>query len=156
MNEKLQALEQELSKLAIPHKIVNLGGPAVRTRDVLAQKDLDVDPEAVVKTIMFKSKKHGPFAVSVLGKDRIDYKKLKEHFQDKKISTLRPEEMRELGWEPGECCPLNMNTPLIVDPSVFEFERINTGSGDLEYGIEFPPSAIHKLKPKAKTLDVIE
>ncbi len=151
MNEKLTSLINRLVAQKIPHRVVDLGGEAVRTRDVLDR--VDVDADAIVKTIMFKGKKSGVFSVSVFGTDRVSYPKLRAVLNDK-ISTLRPQEMRELGWEPGECCPLSVPGPLFIDPTVFEKEIINTGSGDLRYGLEFPSKAITQMRGDVTVVDV--
>jgi len=153
VNTRLSALLQLLAKKHIPHRVIDLGGSAVRTRDVLDR--VDVDPEGIVKTILFKGKKTGVFAVSVFGVDRISYAKLREILDDK-VSTLRPEEMRELGWEPGECCPLNVPGQLFVDLTVFEKAKINTGSGDLRFGLEFPMSALSQIRSDIQIVDVRE
>ncbi len=153
MNQKLSSLTQLLDEKDISYRVIDLGGEAVRTRDVLDR--VDVDPKGIVKTIMFKGKKTGVFCVSVLGSDRVSYPKLRA-FLDDKISTLRPEEMRELGWEPGECCPLSVPGPLFVDASVLLRDVINTGSGDLRYGLEYSVSALNELRDDITVLDVRE
>ena len=137
MNERLQATTKQLELLGVVHRVIDLGGTAVRTRDVIAHRGLNISHDEIVKTILFKAKKQGVFAVAVCGADRISYHKLRDVLGEKKISTLRPEQMRELGWEPGECCPLTVPGPLFVDPAVLALEKINTGSGDLHFGLEF-------------------
>ncbi len=152
MNERLKATVERLEALGIAYRVIDLGGPAVRTRDVLDK--VDVDPEGIVKTILFKRKSDGtPFAVAVRGKDRVSYKKVRA-LVDSAVSPLHPDEMRGLGWEPGECCPLTVPGPLFVDPSVMELQKINTGSGDLQYGLEYAPEAITQYRESAEIVDV--
>lgn len=153
MNDKLSSLVERLKQQGITYRVIDLGGKAVRTRDMLDR--VDVDANAIVKTVMFKGKKTGVFSVSVFGANRVSYPKLRALLDDK-VSTLRPKEMRELGWEPGECCPLSIPGPLFVDETVFEKEIINTGSGDLRFGIEFPAAAITVLRDDVRVVDVRE
>lgn len=150
MNDKIRKAIDLLESNHIKHKVVKMPKPAVRARDVM-----DINPSIIVKTIMFKTKKGNRFSVSVRSTDRISYRKVRELVKDK-VSTLHPEEMLELGWEAGECCPLTVPGPLYVDPSVFELEMAHSGSGDLMYGLEYPPEAIRQLRDDVTVVDVKE
>ena len=154
MNEKLSTLINTLKENKIEHRVIKLPGPAIRTRDVI--EHVDVNPDHIVKTIVFKKKKTGEaFAVAVPSKYRVSYKKIRSLVDDQ-VSPLSPDELRVLGWEPGECCPLSINCFLYVDPEVFAIDTVNTGSGDLYYGLEFPSKAINTLRSDFEVAEVRE
>lgn len=148
-NEKLKRALELLE--GYEHRIVELPGPQVRTKDVIEQ--VDVKPEHIVKTIVFKKREDGNvFAVALPAAERVSYKKLRRITQGR-VGTLHPDELREIGWEPGECCPLTIPGPLYVDEEVLGMPTINTGSGDLHYGLEFPSKAILEVR---EDVDVVE
>jgi prolyl-tRNA editing enzyme YbaK/EbsC (Cys-tRNA(Pro) deacylase) len=108
--------------------------------------DREEHRENVCKTIMFKRRDGGFVAVLVPLAYRVSYKKLKAHYgQD--VSPLSPDELRTIGFEPGECAPMLMPCELIVDPSCLVFEIIHSGSGTLGKGVEWNRDDLEKLKP---------
>ncbi len=70
---------------------------------------------------------------------------------------LNEDELREnTPFAPGEVCPILLkNTPTYIDKTVFDTEKINTGSGDLYFGLEFPSKALLKFLD-AKIVDIVE
>lgn len=110
----------------------------------------------VVKTIVFKKKSDdSPFAVAVKKDDRVSYKRIREVVDDS-VSPLSPQELTELGWVPGECCPLTINCDLFVDSSVTALKRIHSGSGDVDFGLSYDLEALFELRPDAKVVEVRE
>lgn len=153
MNDKLTSLITRLKQEGVQHKLIEFNDAAVRSADVL--KRSDINREDVVKTIMFKGKNTGVFSVSVPSESRVSYAKLRALLDDS-ISTLSPDEMRKLGWEPGECCPLSVPDPLFIDASVLEKKVINTGSGDVMYGLTYQSDVIMQLRDDVHIVDVRE
>ena len=88
---------------------------------------------------------------------RLNSKKLRKIVKAKKIRMLNNEELKkEAGFEPGTVCPILVNNlPLFVDKRVFETDKINTGSGDLYYGIEFDPKILLDFE-NVKVVDVVD
>ncbi len=101
----------------------------------------------VVKTIVFKKKSDDtPIAVALPLEHRVCYKKLRELVAGP-VSALSPDELAQLGWLPGECCPLTINCALFVDESVLKSSEIHTGSGDILFGLRYSVDALQQLRP---------
>ncbi|MFT4250156.1 MAG: YbaK/EbsC family protein [Candidatus Woesearchaeota archaeon] len=114
------------------------------------------DKGDVVKTVVFKKRSSSePFAVAVKKDDRVSYKKIREIVDDA-VSPLRPEELIELGWLPGECCPLTINCELFVDKTVLNLEVLHTGSGDINHGLLYNLDALIKIRKDLSVVDVRE
>lgn len=114
------------------------------------------EDDNVVKTIVFKKKSSDePFAVAVKKDDRVSYKKIRTLVDDT-VSPLSPEELEELGWVPGECCPLTINCELFVDQSVLELDEVHSGSGDKNYGIIYSLDALHDIRSDMHVVDARE
>lgn len=110
----------------------------------------------VVKTIVFKKKSsEQPFAVAVRKEDRVSYKKIRVLVGDS-VSPLSPEELLELGWVPGECCPLTINCELYVDKQAIQPEKIHTGSGDKDFGLLYSTNALLTIRPGLHVVDARE
>ncbi|MFC1648831.1 aminoacyl-tRNA deacylase [Nanoarchaeota archaeon] len=111
------------------------------------------DVEAVVKTVMLKVK-DGFMAFMVRKDQLVDYKKLREIFGTKKLRMANAEEVLEHAKSPpGSCCPLLVDTPLYIDPSLLNLGIIHLGSGSLKHGLEMKTEdLIRILKPEV--LDV--
>lgn len=110
----------------------------------------------VVKTIVFKRKgDERPFAVAVKKDDRVSYKKIRRVVDDS-VSPLSPSELEELGWVPGECCPLTINCELYVDEDVMDIDEVHTGSGDVEHGLSYGLDALLELRPDLHVVDARE
>lgn len=98
----------------------------------------------VCKTVMFKRKSSKRVAVMLPLHERVSYKKLKAHFGED-CAPLSPDELRAEGFEPGEVAPMLVQCELLVDPSCNRV-IIQTGSGTLEYGLEWRFSDLESLK----------
>ena len=110
----------------------------------------------VVKTIVFKRNSSGkPFAVAVRKDDRVSYKKVRVLVDDL-VSPLSPEELVDLGWVPGECCPLTINCELFVDEQAIQPPKIHTGSGDAHFGLLYETQALLSLRPDLHVVDARE
>ena len=110
----------------------------------------------VVKTIVFKKKSSGePFAVAVRKDDRVSYKKMRVLVDDL-VSPLSPQELLELGWVRGECCPLTINCELFVDEQALQADKIHTGSGDARFGLLYKTQALLSVRPDLHVVDARE
>lgn len=140
MNEKIQQTIQLLKKHDFVYEVV----------------DDSFSDDNVVKTIVFKKKSsQQPFAVALKKDDRVSYKKIRTIVDDS-VSPLSPDELNELGWVPGECCPLTINCELFVDTSVLKLEELHTGSGDKNYGLVYSLDALHEIRKDLHVVDAKE
>jgi prolyl-tRNA editing enzyme YbaK/EbsC (Cys-tRNA(Pro) deacylase) len=129
---------QSLEAAGIDYRLIELESRAYTVSDVVKYSRGDLKIEEICKTIIMKDS-DGFYGVLLLGKERINFKKLKE-FRGLKPRIANSGEVSDVaGVEPGAVCPLLINVPLIVDPEVFRMQRINFGSGHHLYGLEMDP-----------------
>lgn len=155
MNENILKAIEKLKKLNIEYKVLDLGGIARTSEDVM--KLSDVNPREIVKTLIMKADNDKIYAVMLPGVKKINNKKLLKILKVKKIRFLNENELKETaGFQPGEVCPVLIEKiPVLIDKTVFDTEKINFGSGDLYYGIEIKSKDILKCVD-AKIVDIVE
>jgi Cys-tRNA(Pro)/Cys-tRNA(Cys) deacylase len=156
LNERLRKVIAKLEGLDIEYKILELNGKAYTSEDVVRLYGCPI--EEICKTVVMKSDKGDFFAVTLGGDKRLDVKKMREIVGCRKMRFLRDDELEELtGFEPGTVCPVTLcdMLPLYLDKSCFRTEKVNFGSGDLQYGIEIKSEDMKKAI-KAEVVDVIE
>ena len=135
---------QSLEAAGIKYRLIELEARAYTVSDVVKYSRGALKIEEICKTIIMKDS-DGIYGVLLLGKDRIDYKKLKE-FRGLKPRIANSGEVSNVaGVEPGAVCPLLLDVPLIVDPEVFKRQRINFGSGHHLYGLEMDPGDLSQI-----------
>ncbi|MGI6225003.1 MAG: YbaK/EbsC family protein [Peptococcales bacterium] len=97
----------------------------------LAAEALGVEPAQIAKSLLFVGKKTNVLVVTC-GDEKVDQKKLKEHFGDK-FRFARLEEVEELtGFPPGGVCPfaLKNEIPIIIDKSIARFPVVYAAAGN--------------------------
>jgi len=147
MNEKLYSIINKLKEKNIDFKIIEL------TKMEKDNTEDKLNHKKNFKTLVVKKENNSFFAMLLPVDKKIDLKKLEKRFNSK-LNLASYEEIKNvINVEPGAVCPLDLNIPLIIDNSVFRFERINIGSGDQMYGIEVNPRDILKIT-NAKTSNV--
>ncbi len=138
----LQKAINLLKEKSIDYHVISLKNKAVTTEDVI--KYGNVNPDEICKTIVIKTEDNRFYGLLLLGKDKIDFSKLKKVIG--KAQLVDPEELkRETGMEPGTVCPLLLKFPVLVDKKVLNMEKINFGSGDEKHGIEISPKDLNKF-----------
>jgi prolyl-tRNA editing enzyme YbaK/EbsC (Cys-tRNA(Pro) deacylase) len=105
----------------------------------------------VCKTVLFRRKDGAHIAAMVPLQSRVSYRKLREHYKQD-CAPLSPDELRALGFEPGEVAPMLVDCELVVDPGCAQ-EIIYTGSGTLGWGIEWRFEDLERIR-KYTCLDV--
>lgn len=132
------AVEQILKEKGVEYRLIRLSNKAYTVKDVVQYSGGGVDPKEICKTIILKGKKTGEKrAVLLRGGDRLDFSKAKEVFGEA-LSIAGATEVKEIGGvEPGAVCLFLLQAPLYVDKRVLELQKVNCGSGDHLYGVEF-------------------
>jgi Cys-tRNA(Pro)/Cys-tRNA(Cys) deacylase len=156
LHERLKKVIKKLERVGIEYKILELKGKAYTSEDVV--KLYGCPMEEICKTVVVKSNKGQVFAVTLSGEKRLDVKKMRKVVGCRKMRFLNGDELEELsGFEPGTVCPVTLSDmiPLYLDKSCFETEKVNFGSGDLNYGIEIKSKDLEKAI-KAEIVDVAE
>jgi len=95
-----------------------------------AAQELD-DSEAVAKSILLMDSNNEPLLVVLLGKDKIDFKKIKQILGVKDIRLAEPEEVLEsTGYPVGGVPPISVyGVKTLVDKAVVEKEEVVCGGG---------------------------
>ena len=137
----------------IDYRLIELEERALSIEDVIKYSKAEINVDEICKTMVFKDRKGGRFAVLLLGSDRVDFGKAREAIGNK-VSIASFAEVKEaVGVEPGAVCPIMLDIGLFVDRKVMELERINFGSGDHMYGLEIRAADLEKVV-KFKVVDV--
>ncbi len=147
MNANLLILIEKLKNNNLGFRLMDEKTTMISSRDV--EKVFAGDPKEIWKTLILTDEKEF-FAAFLCGRDRLDVKKAENAFGVNNLRMAKAGELKErLKLQPGEVCPLTVSVPMACDSSVKNFEKINFGSGDVEYGIEMKVEDVLKfLKPK--------
>ncbi len=135
-------MELEIEKLLkdkqIEYRLIKLKQNAYTVDDVVEYSEGNINSEEICKTIALKGKKTGRMvAVLLRGNDRVNFSEAKILFGEE-MTIADQEQVKEVaGVEPGAVCPFLLSVPLFVDRKVLDLKRINCGSGDHLYGLEF-------------------
>lgn len=90
-------------------------------------------------------------AILLRGNDRVDFSKAKKFFGEE-MAIADEEQVKEAaGVEPGAVCPFLVNVLLFVEKGVMNLKRINCGSGNHLYGLEFITADLIKWRDFQET-----
>lgn len=139
-------IEKLLKEKGVEYRLIKLSQNAYTVNDVVKYSEGDVESEEICKTIILKGKKTGKnIAILLRGNDRLNFSEAKKNFVEE-MTIANEEQVKEVaGVGPGAVCPLLLNTGLSVDKRVLNLERINCGSGNHLYGLEFRTKDLAKM-----------
>ena len=131
-------VEKILKEKNIAYKLIELSDKAYTVHDVVAYSNGEVDPREICKTIILEGKKTGKkIAILLRGDDRLNFPAVKRVFGEE-MKIANAEGVKEsAGVDAGAVCPFILEVPLYVDKRALELDRINCGSGNHMYGLEF-------------------
>jgi Cys-tRNA(Pro)/Cys-tRNA(Cys) deacylase len=153
MNDNIKRAVDVLKRRNLWFQIIKSERKLISSEDV--EKFTDVR-SPVCKTIVMTNGRGKFFAAFLIGKSRVDLKKVQSAFNCKNLRLAKASELKEnLNFAPGEVCPLLLDIPLIIDSNVLKREKVNFGSGDVNYGIEMKTQDILKCV-NAKIDDISE
>lgn len=144
-----------LDQKGINYKLIKLKDRAISVEDVIRYADGNINPDEICKTIILKDKKDNRYAMFLLGKQKIDFSKVKEIISGKVSIVSYDEVKKATGMEPGAVCPVLLRIPIFVDKRVFDKEKINFGSGNHLYGLEVAAKDLEKAI-NFKVVDIAE
>ncbi|MFH0905502.1 MAG: YbaK/EbsC family protein [bacterium] len=135
-----------LKEKEVEYKLIKLTQDAYTVDDVVKYSEGDVKSEEICKTIILRGKKTGKkVAILLRGNDKLNFSEAKKNLGEE-MTIANEEQVKEIaGVEPGAVCPLLLNTELLVDKRVLDLERINCGSGNHLYGLEFKTEDLAKV-----------
>ena len=153
----LQQIEKYLKEKKIPYNIIDLGGEVYTVGDVVKS---GVEEGEIVKTLVIRA--NDDFvALTVRGKDRVDFKKVRRLFGPStslrvNCELARPEEVLKICGVPvGAVCPILIEVPLFFDQRVMDLKHVNMGSGDLTKGLEMELSDLLSAVGKYQIEDLV-
>lgn len=149
-------VEKFLKEKGVEYRLIKLNQDAYTVDDVVKYSAGDINPEEICKTIILRGKKSGnKFAVLLRGNDRLNFAVAKKIFGEE-MTVANPEQVKEAaGVEPGAVCPFLLSVPLFVDKRVERLIKINCGSGDHLYGLEFKSEDLEK-GVKYETVNLVQ
>lgn len=131
-------VEKILKGKDVEYRLVRLSQKAYTVEDVVKYSNGEVEPAEICKTIILTGKKTGKKVAAFLcGGDRLDFSKVKKLFGEEMKIASNGEVKEAAGVEIGAVCPFLLKVPLYVDNKVMGLEKVNCGSGDHLYGLEF-------------------
>jgi len=120
----------ELNRKDIPYRTFQHSGSVKSlTQAAVERRQL---PEQVVRSILFRLAKDEFCLALVAGPAQIDWRKLRKHFNQSRLTMAAPDEvLRITGYIPGAVSPFGLPAPVpvIADPNVFKPDEISLGSG---------------------------
>jgi len=138
-------VEKLLRDKKIEYRLIKLSQNAYTVDDVVRYSEENVNPDKICKTIVLRGRKTAKkTAVLLRGNDKLDFSGAKKFFGEE-MTFANPEQVEEAaGVEPGAVCPFLLKVALFVDRRVTTLERINCGSGNHLYGLEFATKDLAK------------
>lgn len=97
------------------------------------------NPGEIVRSLLFRTGSGGFILLAVAGGGKADWAMLRKHLNERRLTMAQPEEVLEAtGYPIGAVPPtaLPKTVRLLVDASVFEFDRVVIGSGVLGYALD--------------------
>lgn len=95
----------------------------------LAANQLGVTDGQIAKTMAIKAKKDILLIVCA-GDKRLDSRKFKDRFENKKPTFLKEEELlAELSYAPGGVCPFDVKHPVYLDVSLCDYDILYPAAG---------------------------
>ncbi|KXB08122.1 hypothetical protein AKJ58_00845 [candidate division MSBL1 archaeon SCGC-AAA385D11] len=116
-------------------------------------KELNVDPERIVKSLIFVDEEGTPLLVIVTGDKRVDEERLSEvHGQEVRLAKAR--EVEEFsGYKIGEVPPVGLVLKTFVDSKVMDFDTVIAGGGSTHALIKIGSADIVEVNG-AKVADI--
>ncbi len=106
---------------------------------------LDIEPDRIVKSLVFKDEEDEFLMAIVPGNSRVDESKLSEvHGFEVKMAKAREVENR-IGYKIGEVPPVSHGLKTYIDEASVEYETVVAGGGSTHVLMEFSSDNIKEL-----------
>lgn len=119
-------------------------------------KSTNFEVDKIVKTLAYKVGET-IILVAILGKDRLDYKKLAEllSIKRKQLTMMSKEEIEELGFEVGGVSPIvpDQNVEVFIEHKIKNLDYIYCGMGTKYKTLKISPKDLQILS-KGKYVDI--
>ena len=119
--------------------------PVRSLEEVLAGQNRN--PGQVVRSLLFRTGSGGFVLLAVAGGGKADWGILRKHLNERRLTMAQPEEVLEAtGFPIGAVPPVALPKAvrILVDASVFGFERVVIGSGVLGYALDIASTTLRQ------------
>ena len=143
MTENLDSpVTRQLDALGVNYEAIEIPidpdkKPVRSLEEVLAGQNRN--PGQVVRSLLFRTGSGDFILLAVAGGGKADWGILRKHLNERRLTMAEPEEVLEAtGFPIGAVPPIALPKAvrILVDASVFEFERVVFGSGVLGYALD--------------------
>lgn len=130
-------------KRGIEVEFYEFSEPTLSVED--SARQLDVGPERIVKSLVFKDEGDRPLLAIVSGPYRVDVKKLSEK-HGSEVNMAKAREVENFtGYKIGEVPPVSHGLETFLDSNVTGFSTVYAGGGSTHTLIEIDPEDIVKV-----------
>jgi Cys-tRNA(Pro) deacylase len=147
-------LESYLRAKGVEARILTFDSHTMTVED--AEKQLGVDKERIIKSLLFIDENGEPILGIVTGDRRIDIKKLRKACGSRRLRLAPPQVVKDLtGYEVGAMPPIGHKILIktFIDPKVMRFERVYGGGGAVNAMLEIDPRDIKRIN-EAVVVDI--
>jgi len=149
VNRQLHALGVNYEAIGIP---LDPDKKPVRSlEELLAGQNRN--PGQIVRSLLFRTGSGDFILLAVAGGGKADWGMLRKHLNERRLTMAQPEEVLEAtGYPIGAVPPVALpkTVRLLVDASVFEFERVIIGSGVLGYALDVASAGLRQALAEAE------
>lgn len=138
--------QQNIAYTAIEIPLSEDKKPIRSLEELLTTQSLD--PQSVVRSVVFKGENSGFCLLAVAGAGRADWALLRAHLNERKCRMAEYDEVPEAtGYVVGAVPPIALPAGLrvLVDQSVLAYDRVVIGSGVLGYALALQGNDLQKL-----------
>lgn len=137
---KVKRLKRFLERNEVEYEFYEFSGSTLTVEDSAEQ--LGIDPERIVKSIVFKDEDGGPLLAIVSGVNRVDEGKLSD-VHGSKVGMAKAREVEEFtGYKIGEVPPVGHGLKTYVDSKIVDFDTVIAGGGSTHNLVELDPQEI--------------
>ena len=157
MAENLDSpVTRQLHELGINYEVVEIPldpdkKPVRSLEELLAGQNRN--PGQIVRSLLFRTGSGGFILLAVAGGGKADWGMLRKHLNERRLTMAQAEEVLEAtGFPIGAVPPIALpeTVRILVDTSVFEFERIIIGSGVLGYALDIASTGLRQALGEAE------
>ena len=119
-----------LTALNAPHRQFTHPGPVSSIEQAARERNQEISQ--IVRSILFRLNEGEYAMVLIAGPHQISWRKLRQHFQQSRLTMATPEEVERItGYQIGAVSPfgLPVSLPVLVDESVMKQPSVSIGSG---------------------------
>lgn len=140
---KVKRLKKFLERKGIEADFYEFSGSTLTVDD--AARQLDVNSERIVKSLVFKDEDNNPLLAIVPGDKQVNEEKLSTAYGGE-VSIAKAREVEDFtGYKIGEVPPVNHDLPTFVDSEVADYDTIIAGGGSTHTLVELSPEDIIEI-----------